>query len=763
MANDNSGFNYKEYFNDSGERNKIAKKSSKNDGTRRKRMLIVSGILGALFIAFIIYIFSGLPSLEELENPIPQLASKVYTIDGELLGQFYIENRIETKIDSLPAHLKNALIATEDRKFYRHWGVDMGRFIKAMIKNVFTFSREGASTITQQLAKNLYSLKASRENAFQTGVRKIREWLTAIQIEKTYTKNEILELYLNVSYFGKSAYGVEAAAQIYFGKKARKLTLPESALLVALLKSNVNYDPVRKKENAFQRRNLVMHNMVVTGMLTEAEYENYKLQPIVLVSENNLGFRSEAPHFLEYIRQQMDAMADKYGYNLYRDGLNIYTTIDMRMQKIANKVTAAHLKEYQELFNKNWDWKKNQDLLESFLDRAIKNTPQYKEATNAQRKAIIYNSFKYNQHFVDSVKKVETTVECGFVVLDPTTGQIRAMVGGQNQDFGRGLNHVTGIRRQPGSSFKPFTYATAIDNGYYPAYTLLNQKFNYKGWSPNNAGYEYGGYMTLRKGLANSVNVIAGRMTTSEIAPPYQVVKIAKKMGINSPLLPYPSIALGASEVQPLELTSAFGTIANNGVHVSPISILRIEDRNGILIDQFTPEYSEAISQQTASILSNMMQDVVNYGTGAGVRKWFHRPAAGKTGTTQNFSDAWFVGFTPQLVGGTWVGFDDHRVKFTSWYGQGAKAAAPIWAKFMEETYKQLDLPLKYFELAPGVESAEFCRETMESGETRLASTGCPDVYTDLVNKNNLPPICEIHGSGAGRIRRDDKHGDSGW
>ena len=295
----------------------------------------------------------------------------------------------------------------------------MGRFIKAMVKNIFTFSREGASTITQQLAKNLYSLKASRENSFQTAVRKVREWITAVQIEKTYTKNEILELYLNVSYFGKSAYGVEAAAQIYFGKKARELTLPESALLVALLKSNVNYDPVRKKENALQRRNLVMHNMVDTGFLSEVEYENYKQQPIALTSEKITGFRSEAPHFLEYVRQQMDAMADKYGYNLYRDGLSIYTTIDMRMQKIANKVTAEHLKEYQALFNKNWDWKKNQDLLASFLDRAIKNTAQYKEATGATNKALIYNSLKNKSQFVDSVKKVETTIECGFVVIDP--------------------------------------------------------------------------------------------------------------------------------------------------------------------------------------------------------------------------------------------------------------------------------------------------------------------------------------------------------
>ncbi|MDR3666132.1 MAG: PBP1A family penicillin-binding protein, partial [Ignavibacteriaceae bacterium] len=695
MANVNEEFDYKKYFNE-----RSAKKKKSKGGNKKRKRIILSA-LGVFILGILIYIFSGLPSLEELENPKQQLASKVFTSDGELLGQFYIENRIETKLDSLPKHLIYALIATEDRRFYSHWGVDVGRFVKAMIKNVFTFSHEGASTITQQLAKNLYQLKSGRENIFGTGIRKIREWITAIQIEKTYTKNEILELYFNVSYFGKSAYGVETAAKVYFNKKAKDLSVSESAMLIALLKSPEYYDPVRRKENALRRRNLVMNNMVVAGYLSEADYNNYKQQPILLAAGKLSGTKSEAPHFMEYVRQQMEAMADKYGYDLYRDGLSIYTTIDMRMQKIAVQAVAEHIKEYQELFNKNWDWNKNKELLASLIDKAIKNTNEYHDAPTESDRTRIYNMLKYHKAFIDSVKKVESTIEVGFVCIDPTNGQIRAMVGGQNQEFGRGLNHVTGIKRQPGSSFKPFTYITALDNGYFPAYTLLNQKFNYKGWSPDNAGVDYGGYMTLREALANSVNVIAGRMTISDIAPPYQVIRVAKKMGINSPLQPYPSIALGTSEVSPLELTSAFGTMDNNGVHVDPISILKIENRNGIMIDQFTPESNEAISPQTASVITDMLQGVVNFGTGAGLRKWFHRPAAGKTGTTQNFSDAWFVGYTPQLVAGCWVGFDDHRVKFTNWYGQGAKAAGPIWAIFMEGVYKQLDLPLKYFELAP--------------------------------------------------------------
>jgi penicillin-binding protein 1A len=739
-------------------KNKISKKNN------RKTKWIVPGSILFIFLVLAIYTIIGLPSLDELENPKPVLASRVFSSDGELIGQFFIENRIETNIDSLPPYVIKALISTEDRNFYSHWGVDLPRFIKAMIKNLFSLSlREGASTITQQLAKNLYSLKEGRENVIDKGVRKIREWISAIQIEKTFTKNEIAELYLNVSYFGKSAYGIESAAKVYFNKQAKDLTLPEAAMLVALLKSSENYDPVRKYDNALQRRNLVMKNMVVTDMLSESEYEKLKQQPIQLASESLTHLKSEAPYFLEYIRQQMTTIADKYGYDLYRDGLNIYTSLNIKMQRIANRSVAAHLKEYQSLFDKNWNWNRNKSLLANLLDNAIKNDPRYKSETSAVKRASIYNELKYDVDFVNAVKKLAAKIEVGFVVIDPITGEIKALVGGSDPKFGRGLNHVSGIRRQPGSSFKPFVYGTAIENGYFPAYTVLNQKFDYNGWSPSNSDDEYSGYETLRWGLTNSVNVIAGRLTISDIAPPYQVVGLAHRMGIKSHLDAYPSIALGTVEVTPLEMTSAFGTFVNNGVHVEPISILKIEDRNGILIDEFKPESVQSITPQTASIMVDMMSDVVNYGTGAGVRRYFQYPAAGKTGTTQKFSDAWFVGFTPDLVAGVWVGFDDHRVKFTNWYGQGAKAALPIWAMFMEGAYKELKLPLKYFTLAEGVEMVNFCKKTMELGDSRLATDACPVTVTDIVNSKNLPPYCEIHSGNGGKIIHENKEGDTGW
>ena len=505
-----------------------------------------------------------------------------------------------------------------------------------------------------------------------------------------------------------------------------------------------------------------MHNMVATGDLDEADYEKLKMEPIVLADGQTTIVQSEAPYFLEYVRMQMKDLSEKYGFDLYRDGINIYTSLDLRMQKIANEVSAKHIKEYQKLFNKNWSWNKNKSLLTDILDSEIKYSKEYRSAETKEEKAVIYNRLKSDEHFVDSIKNVSTMLEVGFVVIDPKTGYIKAMVGGSNQQFGRGLNHATGMRRQPGSSFKPFVYTTAMENGYSPAYTLLNQKFDYNGWSPSNSDDEYSGYEPMRWGLAHSVNVMTGRMTISDIAPPKQVVKIAQRMGIHSHLDPFPSIALGTSEVTPLEITSAYGTFVTGGVHIEPISILKIEDKNGILIDEFKPEHVQAISPQTASIMVNMMEEVISSGTGIGVRNYFQYPAAGKTGTTQDYSDAWFVGYTPDLVAGVWVGFDDHRVKFTDWYGQGAKAALPIWAMFMEAAYKELKIPLNYFEMAPGVEEVTFCKTSMDQGDSRLATIYCDSLYTDIVNVKNMPLQCNIH-TGESKIIKENKQGGTDW
>lgn len=731
--------------------NNIDKKTAKKPLIENKRTRILVTVSVSAFIVFLLlgaYVIKGLPSLEQLENPKPILASKIYGSDGEIIGQFFIENRIETRLDSIPKHMVNALIATEDRKFYDHWGVDVGRFFKAMIKNVFTLSmREGASTITQQLAKNLYQLKSRNENPFETVIRKVREWITAIQIEKTYTKKEILEMYLNISYFGRGAYGVETAANTFFNKSANDLTVPESAVLIGLLKSSVNYDPIKHYERALNRRNLVMQNMVVAGLLDERFYERFRELPIEVANERIQSYNNTiAPHFQEYIRRQMEKLADKYGHDLYKDGLNIYTTIDSRMQMAANRAVQAHLKEYQELFNKNWKWEKHQDLLQSALDKAIKNDNRYLLAKTSGDKSRVYGRLMANQKFVDSVKRVETKIEVGLVAIDPKTGYIKAMVGGENQKFLYGLNHVTGIKRQPGSAFKPIIYSTAVENGLYPAFPLLNQYFTYNGWTPHNFDMSTGGYVMLRDALRESLNIISARLIVEDYAPLDKVLNVAKRMGIESKVTRFASIALGTSEVTPLELTSAYCTLANNGVHYSPISILRVEDKDHIVLEKFyNDKVSQGLSAQTAAVVTDMMKSVVDNGTGAGVRRWFHRPAAGKTGTTSDYCDAWFVGFTPQLVAGVWVGFDDRRVSFTGTYGQGGRAAGPIWGRFMQGAYEAVDMPLEYFSIPDGVISAEFCAESIERGHAKLATPYCPTKVTDLINKDNLPGQCDIH------------------
>jgi len=711
-------------------------------------IIILLAAFSAAGYLFFDYVISGLPSFEQLENPKPQLSSKVYSSDGELIGSFFRQNRIYTPIDSIPKSLINALIATEDRKFYEHWGVDLERFLKAMIKNIFLFKREGASTITQQLARNLFELKYRKETLFDTIVRKVREWITAVNLEKSYTKEEILEMYLNNSYFGRGAHGVGVAARTYFGKDITQLTIPECAVLVALLKSPLRYDPFRNYNYSLQRRNVVMHNMYEVGMLSKEEYEKLKAEPIT-VARNNIAEQSKstiAPHFVEYVRRQLSRMSKQYRFDIYEDGLTITTTLDTRMQKIANKSVEEHLSSFQKIFDKHWKWQEHRDILDDLLDKAIKNNNRYLNAKTDSAKKVVYNSLKNNIAFVDSVERDAQTIDVGFIVLDVKTGEIRAMVGGRDK-FKYGLNHTTQIRRQPGSAFKTIIYTVAIDNGLYPAYPILDQPFDYNGWAPKNFENETGGFTTLRYALAHSVNLVSARLIIEGYVPLWKVRIYAEKMGIKSRLHLVPSIVLGTSEVTPLELTAAYATLGNKGIYNEPYGIVKIEDKDGIIIYQATPKSHEAVPEATAYIMTDMLESVINEGTGMRTRTIhnFHRPAAGKTGTTQDYSDAWFVGYTPQLAAGVWVGFDDQRIKFTDAYGQGARAANPIWSNFMRETYDSLDLPLEYFEPPKNgdVVTVSFCKESIfELGTPRLYSEDCTSAeYRDIINIRDIPPL----------------------
>lgn len=735
------------YFNDPEYRKQ--KRSATIGNAMKKSMkkyLIIVGAFLILTLPYVIYLFSGLPSLERIENPRPELATKVYSIDGEVLDQFFIKNRSSVSIKDVPITVVDALIATEDKNFYSHWGVDATRFLKAMIKNVILFRREGASTITQQLSRNLY-LGHNDRHIFDTITRKLREFLTAIQLEQNFTKDEILEFYLNVVYFGRGSYGISSASQVYFGKPPADLSLTEVATLIALLKGPAYYDPTNHPERALARRNTVLSQMEKYGYISPEVAAEAKAEELQLKGSDDVAAAGVAPHFVEYIRQQLALKAEKYGFDLYRDGLAVYTTLDSRMQRYANQAVDEHLPGYQTMFDGLWDWKREKDVLVRVIDQAIRTSPEYRKAASARQRDSVYSALRSDKVWVDSMKLVAQRIEMGFVALDPQTGNILAMVGGANfKNFKYGLNHVTQIRRQVGSTFKPFVFTVAIDNNYPPTYELLNQPVTLimadgKRWTPSNSDGKFGGKYTLRDGLKESINLIAVR-AIMEIAPVKSVIDYAQRMGISSPLPPYESLALGAGDVSPLEMTAAFGVFANHGVYVEPNSILRIDDKDGNIIEENMPLRREVLSEETSFIMTSMLQGVVDEGTGTRIRQYFHLPAAGKTGTTNDFADAWFVGYTPHISTGVWVGFDNKTVHFTNWDGQGGRAAAPIWGRFMKYVYDDpsIAMPLEYFQKPAGVTLDTICADTK-----KLATEYCPNKTTEYFTEKTRPGKCNKH------------------
>ena len=734
----------------------------KKDLWRKHKKKIVIGVsFLVLLIVYGSYLIAGLPSLEQLENPKPELATKVYSIDGEVLDQFFIKNRTQVTLEELRSDLVHALIATEDKNFYNHWGVDAPRFIRAMIKNVILLRlKEGASTITQQLARNLYALKETHESLFGKITRKIREFITAIQIERNYTKEEILEMYLSVAYFGRSAYGIASASQIYFGKKPSELTLSQSALLIGLLKGPATFDPFKYLERAINRRNTVLNQLAKYEYITPEHEEKAKNEQLEFRSIDQEHTAGTAPHFVEWIRQQLIQKSEQYGFDIYRDGLSLYTTLDSRMQHAANRAIDEHLREFQVMFNKQWKWKDHRTELDQVITHAIRTSDVYREAESSQRDSIA-RALRKNKSFIDSVKKKAMQIEVGFAAIDHRKGHILAMVGGSDfKEFKYGLNHVTQIWRQPGSAFKPFVYTVAIDNGYPSCFELLNQPVtlvmaNGKRWAPENFDRTFGGKNTLREGIKHSINLIAIR-TIMEIAPVQQVIQYAHKMGIKSELPPYESLAIGTGEVQPLEIIAAYGVFPNEGVYVEPISILRIVDKDGNLIEENNSVMREVLSPETAFIMTDLLQEAVSGdGSGARVRNYFYLPAAGKTGTTQEYADAWFIGFTPQITAGVWIGFDNKTVHFTNTDGQGGRAAAPIWGRFMKYVYEdtEIGLPVEYFKQPEGVQQDTICVETK-----KIATPYCSERTVEVFNKKYPIGKCPIHTSWLPRIDTGPKN-----
>ncbi len=698
--------------------------------------------------------FMGLPSLEELENPNPELASLVYSEDGVLLHKFFLKNRTFIPLKSIPRSTRYALIATEDVAFYSHWGVDLRRLAIAMGENIFRGpSRwQGASTITQQLAKNLY---LSQE---RTVTRKVKEFITAIELEKTYTKDEILALYLNTVYFGSGAYGIEAAAYTYFGKPAYLLTLPESATLIATLKNPTAYNPAKNPSGAIGRRNLILSLMEKVNFITPKQAAAAKKIPLVLkytpVSHSGL-----APYFTEYVRQTVKPSTMLGNLDLYRDGLTIQTTLDSRMQNYAQQAAAEHLAELQAAFDRSWRWPeslKNQIIMESDRFTELKDNGLSEQQAMTKLKA--------DKVWLNELLKEKTRIQVALVAIDPTNGHVKAWVGGNRfspDEYKYQFDHVWQAKRQPGSTFKPFVYTAAIDKGLPANFQVLDQPLELNSgngiWSPRNSDGSSGGMTTLRTALSRSLNQVTVRLAYEHLKTS-EIISYARRMGITSPMASNLSIALGTSEVSPLELAGAFSTFANNGIWNEPVSILKVEDKHNRAISEYSPNRRFAIDSTTNFVMVSMLKDVINKGTGAAVRAryGFTAEAAGKTGTTQSMRDAWFAGFTPQLVAVVWTGFDDERIKFTSMeYGQGARAALPVWAGFMKRCYSDPSLKLenKYFHIPETVIAVPM------SGQTNTPSDLLgSDVYIEYYTPKGFQyyqshPVQPVAGAGTTSVR----------
>ncbi|WP_348718643.1 transglycosylase domain-containing protein [uncultured Algoriphagus sp.] len=701
---------------------------------------------GAMVFGFILFVwmvsvnflglFGPLPDFKALENPESEVASELYSSDGLLLGTYARENRSPVSFNELSPNLVNALISTEDVRFEDHSGIDMTAMVRVFVKSILLGQDAGGgSTLSQQTAKNLFKTRTDANQGFLSsipGLRmliiKTKEWIVATQLEKAYTKNEILTMYLNTSEFGSNAYGIKTAARTFFNKTPAELDVQESAVLVGLFKAPTYYSPVFNPENSLRRRNTVLYQMVKNDHLTQNEFDSISNMPIELdyrVQNQNQGL---ATYFREVVKADLlrwtkeNIKSDGTSYDLCGDGLKIYVTIDSRMQKYAEEAVAEQMAALQQKFYKEmgsrdpWIDSENR-VIPNFIENAVKRTEAYRllklrYKDNEDSINIKLNEKKKMRVFswdgeidtlmstMDSLKYYKKFLQTGFVSMDPHTGHIKAWVGGIDHKYFK-FDHVKQGKRQPGSTFKPFVYAAAIENGYSPCYSVIDQPVEVyipgqPAWSPSNADgkftYER---MTIRKAMAKSVNSVTAYMMKK--LSPKIVIETARRLGVTSDLEEVPALALGVNDVSVFEMVGAFGTFVNQGEHTTPFYIDRIEDKNGNVIHQFTPKKRPAMSEEHAYLMTYMLRGGFEEesGTSQGV-PWSLREGnelGGKTGTTQNASDGWYIGISKDLVTGVWTGGDDRAIHFRSWYdGQGGRTARPIWVKYMEKVYADKDL-----------------------------------------------------------------------
>lgn len=713
---------------------------------------------GFLFICFMFLlaswgVFGELPSFEELENPKSDLATEVISADGKTLGKYYVKaNRTPIQYKDLPQNLIEALVSTEDERFYEHSGIDFRGLARAVAK---LGAGGGASTITQQLAKNLFTKRASR-NIVKRIIQKMQEWVVAVKLERQYTKEEIATMYLNTQGFLFNATGIRSAARIYFGKEPKDLDLQESAILVAMLKNPRQFNPHRKvsKKKSIQRRNVVFSQMAKNGLLTQQEKDSLQKLPLKINFTPESHSDGLATYFRENLKQRLKRWAKNKlkpngePYNIYKDGLKVYVTIDSRMQRYAEEALEEHMANLQSFFFK--EQKKNRtapfydldkkEILNS-MKRGKRSSTRYKrmKAAGKSEKEIekSFNtdtdmrvfSWKGDKDTVmtpyDSIRYYKHFLRSGLVSIEPQTGHIKAWVGGINNKYFK-YDAVEQQKRQVGSTFKPFVYATAInqlkmspcDKLPNILYTIPKEKYGMpEDWTPKNSNNKYGGELTLKGALANSTNVITAQLIDK--VSPINVARLAESAGIKSKIEANPSIALGAIDLSLIEMVSAYSTFANRGLRVSPMMITRIEDKNGTILEEFVPETKEVLSEESSYVILDLMKGVTLMGSGARLRaNWskhkkistgfpykFDNPIAGKTGTTQNQSDGWFMGIVPNLATGVWTGGEDRATHFKGIaYGQGATMSLPTWGIFMRKCYedKTLNISKEDFEKPEG-------------------------------------------------------------
>ncbi|MBO2543728.1 transglycosylase domain-containing protein [Salegentibacter sp. BDJ18] len=721
------------------------KKQQKSKTSKRSYIIGFWTIFGiGLLAVVLIFLLAGwgafgkMPDFEELENPETNLATEIFSSDGETLGKYYSENRTPIKYDDLPDHLIEALVATEDERFYKHAGIDPKGTLRAAF---YLGTRGGASTITQQLSKLLFTEQVSN-NPFARILQKVKEWNIATQLERQYTKEEIITMYFNKYDFVYQAVGIRSASKIYFGKEAKNLNIEESAVLVAMLKNAALYNPVRRPELVKQRRNQVFVQMNKNGYLSEQEKDSLQKLPL------NLDFSPEghdegmATYFRVYLQGfmkdwiQKNPKPDGSEYSLYRDGLKIYTSIDSKMQQYAETAVEKHISHLQKEFdrqNKNNKTAPFRDIdqgqVDGIVKSAMRRSVRWKEMKDqGKSEEDILASFdketKMRVFSWDGIKDTIMTpkdsifyykgfLQAGLMSMTPQTGEVRAWVGGTNFKHFK-YDHVKQGKRQVGSTFKPFVYATAIDQlKLSPCDVMPKNRFtieagkygNIKDWTPSNANGEYEGMISLKNALAQSVNTVTARLIDK--TGPGPVLDLVKKLGVDTENFSEgPAIALGTEDMSLFEMVSAYSTFVNEGVYVKPVIVNRIEDKNGTVLYQHVPETRDVLNKEAAYVTVNILEGVTQYGSGVRLRGTyakdfdhykrgvtgypydFKNPIAGKTGTTQNQSDGWFMGMVPNLVTGVWVGAEDRAVHFPNLtYGQGATMALPIWGMYMKDLY----------------------------------------------------------------------------